>query len=165
MYVLLPIFYSLCTCRRVAVVDYKGQILLSEYVQPTMPVTDYRTSTTGIVPADLSAEKAVPLRDIQMRVASLLRGKVVVGHSLRLDLSVLGIPHPAAATRDVALYQPSRTGLKSKTLIRLPTFMWHFMRRKCQQDTLCPVENSRAAIDFYRSHEKEWEVHRRGNTN
>ena len=42
--------------RRVAVADYRGQTLLFTYVQPTMtPVTDYRTSTTGIQPEHLTA--------------------------------------------------------------------------------------------------------------
>lgn len=36
------------TCRRVAVVDYRGQMLLDKYVAPTMAVSDYRSATTGI---------------------------------------------------------------------------------------------------------------------
>jgi len=34
--------------RRVSIVDYRGQVLLDTYVQPTMPVADYRTAITGI---------------------------------------------------------------------------------------------------------------------
>lgn len=29
-------------------VDYRGQMLLDKYVAPTMPVSDYRSATTGI---------------------------------------------------------------------------------------------------------------------
>ena len=45
--------------RRVAVVDYRGQTLLCTYVQPsaTMPVWDYRTSTTGIEAEHLAPGK------------------------------------------------------------------------------------------------------------
>lgn len=39
---------------RVAVVDYRGQTVLSTYVQPSMPVWDYRTATTGIEPEHLA---------------------------------------------------------------------------------------------------------------
>lgn len=34
--------------RRVSLVNYRGTAVLDVYVQPTMEVTDYRTSTTGI---------------------------------------------------------------------------------------------------------------------
>lgn len=33
---------------RVGIVDYKGNIVLDTFVAPTMEVTDYRTTTTGI---------------------------------------------------------------------------------------------------------------------
>ena len=35
-------------------VDFRGQVVLDTYVCPTMPVTDYRTATTGIEVAHLS---------------------------------------------------------------------------------------------------------------
>nr|VWO94213.1 Exonuclease domain-containing protein [Ganoderma boninense] len=38
---------------RVALVDYRGQVVFSAYILPTNPVTDYRTSSTGIRPEDL----------------------------------------------------------------------------------------------------------------
>lgn len=51
---------------------------------------------------------------------------------------VLGIPHSAVATRDVALYMPF------KNAIRLPnaglqTLAWQLMRRRCQDGHLHPV--------------------------
>ncbi|CDO73483.1 hypothetical protein BN946_scf185013.g118 [Trametes cinnabarina] len=111
---------------RVAVVDYRGQVLFSTHVLPTNPVTDYRTSMTGIQAADLQP--------------------------------VLGIPHPAVATRDVALYQPFRNALRSTSqVIGLQTLMWHLMRRRVQETHVCAIENARAALDLYRSHAEEWE--------
>ncbi|TCD67092.1 hypothetical protein EIP91_000555 [Steccherinum ochraceum] len=71
----------------VAVVDYRGQTLLDTYVQPTMQVSDYRTATTGIVEGHLAPGSAMRFQDVQARVADLMKGKVVVGHSLWLDLS------------------------------------------------------------------------------
>lgn len=43
------------TTSRVAICNYRGATLLDCYVLPTMAVTDYRTSTTGITPAHLSS--------------------------------------------------------------------------------------------------------------
>ncbi|KAI9445119.1 hypothetical protein H4582DRAFT_1805328 [Lactarius indigo] len=158
---------------RVAICNFRGVPLLECYVGPTMTVTDYRTSTTGITPAHLSSSEptalaitltasckaaAVKFNEVQRRVADLIKDKVIVGHSLWNDLSVLGIPHPAVNTRDVALYQPFRNALRSPNqLVRLPTLTFHLMGRRCQEGQQNPLENARAAVDLYRSHASEWE--------
>ncbi|KAI0801007.1 ribonuclease H-like domain-containing protein [Fomes fomentarius] len=143
---------------RVALVDYRGQIVFSTYVLPTNPVTDYRTSQTGIQASDLQPDNALPWKDVQQRVAQFIRDKIIVGHTLWQDLSVLGIRHPAVATRDVALYQPFRNALRSPNhVVGLQTLMWHLMRRRVQENHVCPLENARAALDLYRSYSAEWE--------
>lgn len=59
-----------------------------------------------------------------------------------LLVPVLGIPHPAVATRDVALYQPFRNALRSPNqVIGLQTLMWHLMCRRCQDGQLHPVSS------------------------
>ncbi|KAI0080320.1 hypothetical protein K474DRAFT_1637998 [Panus rudis PR-1116 ss-1] len=143
---------------RVAVVDYRGQTLYCTYVRPTMTVTDYRTSTTGISSSHLSGSNVPAFETVQQNVANLIKGKIIVGHSLWQDLSVLGIRHPAVTTRDVALYQPFRNALRSpKHLVGLQTLVWHLMRRRCQDDHQDVLENARACVDLYRSHASEWE--------
>jgi len=41
--------------RRVAIVDYWGDTVFDFFVKPTLPVSDYRTSVTGISPEDLES--------------------------------------------------------------------------------------------------------------
>ncbi|KAI0274725.1 ribonuclease H-like domain-containing protein [Gloeopeniophorella convolvens] len=143
---------------RVAISDFRGAHLLDCYVVPTMAVTDYRTSTTGITPANLTSASAVKFPDVQRLVADMIKDKVIVGHSLWNDLSVLGVPHPAVNTRDVALYQPFRNALRSPNqLVRLPTLTFQLMGRRCQDGQQNPLENARAALDLYRSCATEWE--------
>ena len=48
-----PMTLTMLLRSRVALVDYRGQVVFSAYVLPTNPVTDYRTSSTGIRPEDL----------------------------------------------------------------------------------------------------------------
>jgi hypothetical protein len=48
------LFYS-----RVAICDYRGDPVLDCYVVPTMAVTDYRTSTTGITAAHLTSGRPI----------------------------------------------------------------------------------------------------------
>ncbi|EGO04619.1 hypothetical protein SERLA73DRAFT_173880 [Serpula lacrymans var. lacrymans S7.3] len=143
---------------RVSIVNYKGDVELDVYVIPTMPVSDYRTSTTGIESVHLLPPCASRFDIVQQHVANLIKGKVLVGHSLWNDLAVLGIPHPAVTTRDVALYQPFRSALRSPNqIIGLQTLMWHLMCRRCQDGQLHPVENARASLDLYRSVATDWE--------
>ncbi|KAH7883513.1 hypothetical protein F5I97DRAFT_1813689 [Phlebopus sp. FC_14] len=144
---------------RVSIVDYRGNVILDTFVSPTMQVSDYRTATTGIGPSDLQSPNIPSFDRVQHLVADVIKGKVIVGHSLWHDLSVLGIPHPAVATRDVALYQPFRNALRSPNqIIGLQTLMWHLMYRRCQDGHLHPVENARAALDLYRTVATEWEA-------
>ena len=170
----LPLTYITLPSRRVSIVDYRGEIILDTYVSPTMQVSDYRTATTGIEPSHLLSREFLirnltlysfvtsadtpTFTQVQQLVVDLIKGKVLVGHSLWNDLSgehrfhprpllpsfvlVLGIPHPAVATRDVALYQPFRNALRSPNqVIGLQTLMWHLMYRRCQDGQLHPVSS------------------------
>ncbi|KAF8078724.1 hypothetical protein FPV67DRAFT_74741 [Lyophyllum atratum] len=143
---------------RVVVVDYRGKVILDKYVSPTMQVTDYRTSTTGMTEAHLTSGDIWSFHAVQQYVANLIEGKILVGHSIWNDLSVLGIPHPAVNTRDVALYQPFRNALRSPhQVIGLQTLAWQLMCRRCQEGQQHPVENARVALDLYRSDADSWE--------
>ncbi|KAF9535385.1 hypothetical protein CPB83DRAFT_912226 [Crepidotus variabilis] len=143
---------------RIAIVNYVGETVFDKFVSPTTTVTDYRTTTTGITEENLYSPEAWSFNDIQQYVASTFKGKILVGHSLWLDLSVLGLPHPAVDTRDVALYVPFRNALRSPNqIIGLQTLSWQLMQRRCQEGQIHPVENARAALDLYRSDNLEWE--------
>ncbi|KAF6766143.1 ribonuclease H-like domain-containing protein [Ephemerocybe angulata] len=143
---------------RVSIVDYKGAVVFDKFVSPTMPVTDYRTVTTGITSAHLQLPEAWPFQAVQQHVANLFKGKILVGHSIWNDLSVLGIPHPAVATRDVALYQPFRNALRSPhQSVGLSTLSFQLLCRRCQEGQINPVENARVALDLYRSDADDWE--------
>ncbi|KAF7347898.1 hypothetical protein MVEN_01547700 [Mycena venus] len=144
---------------RIVVVNFHGELLLDKFVRPTMEVVDFREATTGIKNWQLFSKEAVAFNVLQQYVATLMRGKIVVGHGIWNDLSVLGIPHPAVGTRDVALYQPFRNALRSPhQIVGLQTLCWQLMRRRCQEGLIDPSENARAAMDLYRSHSKEWEA-------
>lgn len=95
---------------------------------------------------------------------------------------MLGIPHLAVATRDVALYMPFRAALAADHAVGLQTLVWHLMARRIQEQAINPVrppaatlhysntddspqlENARAAMDLYRSAAPDWEAQvNRGN--
>ncbi|KAJ7822728.1 hypothetical protein B0H14DRAFT_2518820 [Mycena olivaceomarginata] len=139
---------------RVVVVKFRGECLLDTFVRPTMPVTDHR----GIQPWQLTSHDAVPFEVVQQTIANIIRGKIIVGYKLWDDLSVLDAPHPAKATRDVALYLPFINAMNNLgERISLANLIWHLMRRRCQEGRIDPTENARAAMDLYRS-APGWEV-------
>jgi RNA exonuclease 4 len=178
----------------VSLVDYQGQAILDSFVAPTMPITDYRYSATGIEPAQLdprmffltlfyfiffhskkqkshphskSSKCTWPTCSKTKSLLDIASGKIyqvplfssVYIYKFGLTHTVLGIPHPAVATRDVALYMPFRNALRSPNqVIGLQTLMWHLMCRRIQDDELNPLENARAALDLYRSADDEWET-------
>lgn len=44
---------------RVSVVDFRGNVILDTFVAPTMQVSDYRTTTTGIEACHLLARESI----------------------------------------------------------------------------------------------------------
>ncbi|CAE6416755.1 hypothetical protein BN14_00230 [Rhizoctonia solani AG-1 IB] len=140
---------------RVSFIDYRGHVVYDKFVVPSQPGKFH--PNVWIPPVKLTWD-AVSFSDAQAMAAHLLRGRIVVGHSLWLDLQVLGVSHPACDTRDVGLYLPFRTALKTPNqVIGLQTLVWQLMRRKIQEAHHNPVENARAAMDLFRSHEADWQ--------
>ena len=46
---------------------------------------------------------------VQLEVARLLKGKLLVGHAVHNDLRALMLEHPASQQRDTSLYPPLRS--------------------------------------------------------
>lgn len=67
-------------------VNNHGNVLLDTFVKPAERVTDYRTHISGIRARDL--QNAPSFRDTRTWVIRLLRGSIVVGHSLHNDFKV-----------------------------------------------------------------------------
>lgn len=70
---------------RVVLVNFRGATVFDSYVAPTMPVSDYRTGLTGLLPGHLAG--APDFATVQQLVAGAVRGHVLVGHALWHDLS------------------------------------------------------------------------------
>ncbi|KAL4859866.1 RNA exonuclease 4 [Chlorella vulgaris] len=167
---------------RVCVVNSAGNVLLDQYVRPLEQVTDFRTKVSGIRAADL--RDAAAFVDVQRQVASVLDGRIIVGHALQNDLEVcrwpgvLQVLHPQLGSlvpalmlshrrkdvRDTAKYPPlmkpqarqnARTGkLKPRALRHLAAEQ---LGLAIQVGEHSPVDDARAALYIYLKHRKEWE--------
>lgn len=57
-----------------------------------LQVVDYRTHISGIRPKDI--DNGEPFGAVQREVINLLKGRILVGHSVSNDLKVLHLKHP-----------------------------------------------------------------------
>jgi len=74
---------------RVSIVNLFGHILLDVYVRVPERIVDFRTAISGIRRKDVVS--GIEFADAQGRVAELLEGRILVGHTLKSDLKVA--PH------------------------------------------------------------------------
>jgi DNA polymerase III epsilon subunit-like protein len=72
---------------RVSVVDFRGNILFDSLVQPPSQVMETRAHIHGI---DEQLYKEAPnYYSVRKHILNLLKGKILIGHTIRHDLEVL----------------------------------------------------------------------------
>lgn len=91
---------------RVSVVNYNAEQVYDSYVKPQEEVTDWRTHVSGIQPKHMLHARS--LEEVQADIAALLKGRIVVGHSVRGDFEALFLDHPKRDVRDTARHPPFR---------------------------------------------------------
>lgn len=140
---------------RVSLVNQFGRCVYDKYVKPTQPVTDYRTAVSGIQPQHLGHGE--DLEVVQREVASMLRGRVLVGHALHNDLKVLFLDHPKRKIRDTQKYKPFKTQVKSGRP-SLKLLAEKILGVQVQQAEHCSVQDAQVAMRLYVTVKKEWEA-------
>ncbi|XVE77749.1 hypothetical protein DITRI_Ditri13aG0087500 [Diplodiscus trichospermus] len=123
---------SIDLCARVCLVDEDENLILHTYVQPQIPVTDYRYEVTGLTEDHL--RDAMPLNEVQDKIMKILnngesvgripqdggKARLIVGHGIQHDLDCLRMKYPSHLLRDTAKYRPlMKTNLVSHSLKRL----------------------------------------------
>jgi RNA exonuclease 4 len=68
-------------------VNYNGHVLYDHYVRPESRISNYRTWVSGIQPHHMKDAK--PFREAKAECHKIMKGKIVVGHSLTGDFRVL----------------------------------------------------------------------------
>lgn len=139
---------GLSAIAHVCVVDEDLTVLYKTYAKPVNRIVDYRTPYSGIRRMDLVG--APLLTQVVPRLRELLRGHLVVGHSVRTDLGMLGISHPPQSIRDTSELPKflSQGGSRQK----LKDLTWKFLRRRIQQGPHDPTEDACASMSLYLAH-------------
>lgn len=154
---------------RVCLVNWDGDIIYDAHVEVAEKVTDYRTFVSGITEEDLLSDDAVTFDEAQFAVASLLRGKILVGHGLMNDFRVLALSHPWHAIRDTAKYEPFMrpvdpadpynvrgvTHVPKKLKVLAQDKLGMVIQEEGQPHS--PKDDAVAALELYKKHRGKWE--------
>ncbi|XP_047464761.1 RNA exonuclease 4 [Mugil cephalus] len=140
---------------RVSLVNQFGKCIYDKYVKPTEKVTDHRTAVSGIRPEDI--KDGEDIKTVQMEVAKILQGRIVVGHAIHNDLKILLLDHPKKKIRDTQKYKPFRKAVKSgrpslKALCR------QILNVNVQQGEHSSVQDAQATMRLYTLVKKQWEA-------
>ncbi|XP_058976724.1 RNA exonuclease 4-like [Musca domestica] len=144
---------------RVSIVNKNGEIIIDKFVKPQEAVTDYRTSISGIRPHDI--ENGEEFKDVQNEVVKILQGKILVGHAIRNDLSVLHIKHPFSNIRDTARYKPLCRLVANGRTPSLKRLSQAILGQEIQTGEHNSVEDARATMHIYNRLSKDWEAYLR----
>ncbi|KAM7358889.1 uncharacterized protein ACRADG_003681 [Cochliomyia hominivorax] len=140
---------------RVSIVSKHGEVLLDKFVKPQEAVTDYRTSVSGIRPHDIA--NAEDFKTVQDEVVQILQGKILVGHAIRNDLSVLHIKHPNCNIRDTSRYKPLCRLVANGRTPSLKRLSQAILGKEIQTGEHNSVEDARAAMSIYNCVASDWE--------
>lgn len=151
---------------RVSLVNFHGTQLYDSFVIPRERVTDWRTHVSGVSPSHMAHARC--FADAQAAVAALLKGRVLVGHSVRNDLEVLELEHPRRDVRDTARFPPYRARAGGVSP-RLKVLVAELLGLEIQGGEHSSVEDARATMmlfrrdkaGFEREHAKRWGMDRR----
>ena len=149
---------------RATAVDYNGSILLDTHVRVPERVTDFRTKVSGVRPKDIAItnDSAMNHEEVRRTMEQLLQDKILVGHALKNDLSVLMISHPKSMIRDTARYKPfmrpGRTGGKFRPR-KLRDLVAEHLGMEIQKKGVghSSVEDARASMELFKVVRERWE--------
>ena len=146
---------------RVSAVNFHGDQIYDSYVKQKEEVTDWRTHVSGILPKHMI--EARPLEQVQVDIAKLLDGNILVGHAIRNDLDALRLGHPRRDIRDTARHKPFRQ-LAGGGSPKLKILAAELLGIDIQDGEHSSIEDARACMllfrqekdAFEREHAKKW---------
>ncbi len=140
---------------RVSIVNYHGHQIYDSHVLPKEVVTDYRTFVSGITPELLKSART--LETVQADVATLLDGKILVGHAIKNDLAALLLGHSKRDIRDTSRHPAFRqlAGGKTPSLKKLAR---EVLGVDIQGGEHSSVEDARATMLLFRREKEGFET-------
>ncbi|KAJ2519559.1 3'-5' exonuclease [Coemansia sp. RSA 1939] len=144
---------------RVSIVNYYGHVVMDTFVKPLEPVTDYRTWVSGIRKSDLENPGVPHFRDVQARVADLIKDRVLVGHAIKHDLKALMLSHPASLIRDTSRYNGFKSMMppNNGATFALRKLAATLLNISIQEGEHSSVTDAKTTMLLYRKVKDDWE--------
>ncbi|NP_001088044.1 apoptosis-enhancing nuclease [Xenopus laevis] len=144
---------------RCSIVNYRGDVVYDKYINPELPIKNYRTRWSGITKQNL--KNAIPFKTAQKEILKILKDKRVVGHALHNDFKALKYFHPSSQTRDTSKIPLLKeiAGLPSNNGASLKTLAFNLLGKRIQvgSNGHCSVEDAQACLELYKLVEDQWE--------
>lgn len=144
-------YHNKSVLARVSIVNLFGHPILDKFVAPPDKVTDFRTKWSGIRPKDIA--NAPDFESVQQEVADLIKGRIVVGHSVHNDFAVLKLRHPPDMTRDTSKYFKYLFQGKVPSLKKLSETVLGLKIQKGEHDS---VQDAQATMKLYVKERDRW---------
>lgn len=140
-----PQEYSLT---RISIIDWDGNTVMDEFVQPEKPITNFLTQYSGITPEMLEGV-TTSLKDIQEKLLSLLTPQsILIGHSLNSDLNALHVTHPFIIDTALLFPHPRGPPLKSSLKWLCSKYLSREIQKGSGSTGHNSVEDARACLDL-----------------
>ncbi|KIH92266.1 hypothetical protein SPBR_02948 [Sporothrix brasiliensis 5110] len=153
---------------RVSVVDFFGRQVYDSFVKPQagQRVTDWRTHVSGVSARHLRLAR--PFEEVRTAIEDLLRGeddvggakketRILVGHDVKHDLTVLGLSHPPRLIRDTAKFSGfKKYGHGPKPALRV--LAREILGIEIQGGAHSSVEDARVTMQLFRQHKPAFDV-------
>lgn len=136
---------------RVSIVNLFGHVILDSYVAPQAKVTDYRTRWSGIRPEDIA--NAPSFKSVQQKVAKIVNGRIIVGHAVHNDFTVLNISPPPEKVRDTSHYFRHLFQGTTPSLRKLSEIILGITIQKGEHDS---VQDAQATMRLYVVERDRW---------
>lgn len=133
---------------RISIIDWDGEVVLDEFVQPDNAVTNYLTQYSGITPQMLEGVTTT-LKDIQGKLLSILTPQsILIGHSLNSDLNALHLTHPFIIDTALLFPHPRGPPLKSSLKWLCSKYLSREIQKGSGSTGHNSVEDARACLDL-----------------
>jgi hypothetical protein len=103
------------------------------------------------------------LEDVRAKVGAIVKGKILIGHGLEVDLTALGMMHPSCDVRDTATYAPyMKQVIDPLSVMLLPRDLQglaaDFLSRDISETDGGPIEDAICCLDLYKAARSGWEA-------
>lgn len=153
---------------RTTVVNSHCDVIYDKYIQlpSNVEVTDWRTHIHGITHWHLTHQRPnlTTYERCQHDIQKLLANRILVGHSLSSDLTVLQLQHPKHLIRDTSTYQPFMIKTSENPPMYRKPSLANLYKQQCQNELLHKagtvhdsITDAKAVMRVYHTVANQWE--------